>query len=58
MEGGLAYRAWHAATSQEFEIQFQGKNPGRTCNGCGTCSSRFWRSDLEDEDGWLCNNCG
>lgn len=21
-------------------------------------NSRYWRSDLEEKNGWLCNNCG
>jgi hypothetical protein len=58
--GSLAYRAWHTA-SDSVEIvapEYHRRVFSRKCSGCGTCSSRYWRSDLENKDGWLCNNCG
>ena len=63
MDGTLAYRGWHTASYDDFyhtqnDLDAHKKIPGRSCNGCGTCYSRYWRSDLEEKNGWLCNNCG
>ena len=65
MDGSLAYRGWHTANSDDFlpnsnnhELSSHKKFLGRSCNGCGTCHSRYWRSDLVEKDAWLCNNCG
>ncbi|KAI8915626.1 hypothetical protein EDD86DRAFT_185542 [Gorgonomyces haynaldii] len=60
MIGSLAYRGWHTAPD-EFEIagiEVSKKVGPRRCNGCATTYSRYWRSDLEEKNGWLCNNCG
>lgn len=60
MTGSLAYRGWHTAP-EEFMFPLpdvQKKMAARKCNGCGTQYSRYWRSDLEEKNGWLCNNCG
>lgn len=60
MIGSLAYRGWHTAPdSFQLPVQdIQKKLSARKCNGCGTQYSRYWRSDLEEKNGWLCNNCG
>jgi hypothetical protein len=59
MVGSLAYRAWHTAPTEEIPFpDMQKRVPSRKCNGCATTHSRYWRSDLEEKNGWLCNNCG
>ncbi|OAJ37300.1 hypothetical protein BDEG_21340 [Batrachochytrium dendrobatidis JEL423] len=60
LTGSLAYRGWHtASTGQSLPVpEQQKKMAARQCNGCGTTFSKFWRSDKQQRDGWLCNNCG
>ncbi len=60
MTGSLAYRGWHTAPDEfDFPVpDTQKKMAARRCNGCATQYSRYWRSDLEEKNGWLCNNCG
>ncbi|KAH6599571.1 hypothetical protein BASA50_002913 [Batrachochytrium salamandrivorans] len=60
LTGSLAYRGWHtASTGQPLPLPEQQKRmASRHCNGCGTTYSKFWRSDKQQQDGWLCNNCG
>jgi hypothetical protein len=60
MTGSLAYRGWHTAPDEfDFPVpDTQKKMAARRCNRCSTQHSRYWRSDLEEKNGWLCNNCG
>lgn len=60
MIGSLAYRGWYTAPEQKLLPlpDMQKRMAARKCNGCATTYSRYWRSDLEQKNGWLCNNCG
>lgn len=60
MTGPLAYRGWHTASiDQPLPMpEVQKRLASRKCNRCETTYSRYWRSDLEEPNKWLCNNCG
>ena len=60
MTGPLAYRGWHTASlTQPLPMpEVQKRLASRKCNRCETTYSRYWRSDLEEPNKWLCNNCG
>ena len=60
MTGALAYRGWHTAPlSEPLPVpEVQKRLAARKCNRCETTYSRYWRSDLEEPNKWLCNNCG
>ncbi|KAI8899001.1 hypothetical protein BC833DRAFT_525222 [Globomyces pollinis-pini] len=58
MTGPLAYRGWHTACDDQMTPLLEKKHSQRCCNHCQTQNSRYWRSDLDKKNGWLCNNCG
>jgi hypothetical protein len=60
MTGPLAYRGWHTASlNAPLPVpEIQKRLAARKCNRCDTTYSRYWRSDLEEPNKWLCNNCG
>eukprot|EP00842_Homolaphlyctis_polyrhiza_P001107 jgi/Hompol1/1998/HPOL_002838-RA len=60
MTGALAYRGWHTApVASPLPVpDMQRRIAARQCNGCRTSDSKYWRSDLAEPNGWLCNNCG